>query len=590
MSEPRVQRRLAAVLAADVAGYSRLIGADEDGTLAALRSMWATRFNPTVATHHGRIAKMMGDGALVEFASAVDAVECALAIQGAMAAHNATSDHPLTLRIGINLGDIVVEDGDIFGDGVNIAARLEGEAPQGGILLSDTVHEQIRGKVGVLFHDLGELELKNISHPVAAWVWGATARKADTRPAQASTVRPLETRPSIAVLPFNNMSGDVEQDYFSDGISEDIITDLSKIAGLLVVARNSSFTYKGTTPDIRRVGRELGVTSVLEGSIRRAGNRVRITAQLIDAVSGHHLWAERYDRDLTDIFAVQDEVTMKIVSVLKVKLRPSEGARQTGAYVPGVQAHDLFLRGRLLHDEAFRNPENAAETLRQTIAAYEGAIALDPGYALAYAALSLAYNLEVQNQWLGLPDAMELGIGYAQKAIDLDPTEAFGHFSFGIMCLIKGDPVTLKTCAEKALSLNPNFAAAYSAIGNAEIFLGHPEAALPYFDISSRLDPSFSAQLLHFRALAQLVAGDDLAAVDTFRERLEQVPRTDISRPFLAAALGHLGRSEDARAVWHDQMQIKPNYDLDSHLARLPFRPADLARIRAGLAAAGLPA
>ncbi len=587
MPEPRVQRRLAAVLAADVAGYSRMIGADEDGTLAALRTMWAMRFNPTVATYHGRIAKMMGDGALVEFASAVDAVDCALAIQAAMTAHNATTDHPLTLRIGINLGDIVVEDGDIFGDGVNIAARLEGEAPLGGILLSDTVHEQIRGKVGVLFQDVGELALKNIAHPVAAWVWGAKPRT--TKPAAVPAVRPLETRPSIAVLPFNNMSGDPEQDYFSDGISEDIITDLSKIAGLLVVARNSSFTYKGATPDIRQVGRELGVTAVLEGSIRRAGNRVRITAQLIDAISGHHLWAERYDRDLTDIFAVQDEVTMKIVSVLKVKLRPSDGSRQTGAYVPGVAAHDLFLRGRLLHDEAFRNPENPAETLRQTIAAYEAAIALEPRYPLPYAALSLAYNLEVQNLWLGLPAAMDLGESYAHKAIELDPAEAYGHFSLSIMYLLKGDPAKMKTCAEKALALNPNFAAAYSAIGNAEVFLGNPTAALPYFDISIRLDPSFAAQMLHFRGVAQLVAGDNLAAVETLRQRIEQVPRTDISRPFLAAALGHLGQIDEARAIWHAQMQIKPSYDLNTHLARLPFCPESLVRIKSGLAAAGLP-
>ena len=579
MAEPRTQRRLAAILAADVVGYSRLMGADEAGALAALRAMWTDVFNPAVAAHNGRVVKLLGDGALVEFGSAVDAVDCGLAIQRLLA--NAGG---LTLRIGINLGDIVIEGGDIFGDGVNIAARLEPLAPHGGILVSDAVHAQIAGKIDVDFADGGDLALKNIAEPVRVWSWGGAVQLQRMPPAM------RDSKPGIAVLPFTNMSGDPDQEYFSDGISEDIITDLSKVSGLMVVARNSSFAYKGQSPDIRDVGRELGVGSVLEGSIRRAGNTARITAQLIDAATGGHLWAERYDRDLTDIFAVQDEVTRQIVDVLKVKLLPTDQIALSKGRIPKIAAHDLALKGRDLHMKLFFQPENPRVIFEKAVACYEQAIALDPGYALPVAGLSLIYNMEHQNQWSGLTDALDTSMQLARKAVALEPDDAYARLALAINLLFSGDPSGGKEQAQKALTLNPNFANAYAALGNAEIFLGDPLAGLPYLEIAMRLDPAYRSQTLHFVGLAHLVAHQYAEAAEAFRERIRLVPGTDISRSYFAATLGHLGAVDEARTVWAELMAIKPTYSLDRHLGRLPWHsPADEAGIREGLAKAGLP-
>ena len=330
MAEARNVRRLAAILAADVVAYSRMMAADESGTLAALKRHREAVFDPAVAEHNGRIVKLIGDGTLVEFASVVDAVNCALAIQRTLAAEIA--DGPkITLRIGVNLGDIIIDGDDIYGDGVNVAARLEPLAEPGGVCLASIVNESVGTRIDVAFSDGGEVHVKNIDRPIRIWKWhpGAAAEPARAPKAEPAPAKAERTeKPSIAVLPFTNMSGDQEQEYFSDGITEDIITDLSKVAGLLVIARNSSFAYKGRNVDIRTVGRELGVRSVLEGSIRRAGNRVRITAQLIDAADGGHLWAERYDRDLTDIFAVQDEVTLADRQCAQGHAQPrGEGAR-----------------------------------------------------------------------------------------------------------------------------------------------------------------------------------------------------------------------------------------------------------------------
>ena len=578
MPEIRTQRRLAAILAADVVGYSRLMGADEAGALAALRAMWADVFNPAVAAHNGRLVKLLGDGALVEFGSAVDAVDCALAIQNVLA-----NGKSLTLRIGVNLGDVVIDGNDIFGDGVNVAARLEPLAPHGGILVSDAVHAQIAGKIDVPFTNGGELSLKNIAEPVRVWSWGGKMQPQRNPPPMP------DNKPGIAVLPFTNMSGDTDQEYFSDGISEDIITDLSKVSGLMVVARNSSFAYKGQSPDIRTVGRELGVGSVLEGSIRRAGNKARITAQLIDATTGGHLWAERYDRDLTDIFEVQDEVTRKIVDVLKIKLLPAERDGRGKGHVPLIAAHDLALKGRDLHMQLFTQPAHPRAIFEKAAQLYKDAMEADPGYALPYAGMSLLYNLEHQNQWIGIPDALERSMTLARQAVDIDPGDAYAHLALGINSLFAGDVLAAKREAEKALALSPNFANAYSALGNAEIFTGDPLAALPYFEIAMRLDPASVAQTQHFIGLANLIAGRDAEAAVAFRERIRQVPGTDISRVYLAAALGHLGEFEAARKTWAEVMTIKPSYSLDAHLGRLPWHSAaDEARIRDGLAKAGL--
>ena len=578
MSNTRTQRRLAAILAADVAGYSRLMGADEAETVAAMQRVWAEIFNPAVAAHRGRVVKTMGDGALVEFASAVDAVDCAFAVQAGMTAMNAASGRAaMEFRIGVNLGDIVSEGDDILGDGVNVASRLESQAPRNGILVSDVVHAQVRGKVAITFVDAGELALKNIATPVRAWRWGEGVR--------AEVKAQADDLPSIAVLPFTNMSNDPEQEYFSDGISEDIITDLSKIAGLMVIARNSSFAYKGRTVDIRAVGRELGVTSVLEGSIRRAGNRVRITAQLIDARSGAHLWAERYDRDLTDIFAVQDEVTMQIVGALKVTLRPTERARLTGTRTRSVEAHDQFLLGRETMEGTIRD----AATFNAAVTAYRRAIALDPDYSEPQAGLASAYVLDYQNHWSDVADPLALAAHHAAIALEKGPDDPLSHYVSGVVKVWQRDLDGARRAAEQALILGPNEARAHGTLGLTLVYLGMPDKALESSRRAVQLNPGFAHQTLHFLGLAELLLGRFEEAAATLRERVRLAPQTDLGRAFLASALGHLGRIDEARAVWAEMMTINPRYALAEHLDRSPFRrQQDVARITEGLAIAGL--
>jgi adenylate cyclase len=397
----------------------------------------------------------------------------------------------------------------------------------------------------------------------------------------------MSEQPSIAVLPFNNMSGDPEQEYFSDGITEDIITDLSKVGGLLVIARNSSFAYKGKSFDIRTVGRELGVRSVLEGSIRRAGNRVRITAQLIDAASGGHVWADRYDRDLTDIFAVQDEVTEQIVAALKISLTPSEKASMTGSGTTNLEAHDLFLRGR----EIAIAPTKNRQTFEQAVTLLKRAIELDPGYAEAYAALAMTYNLDFHNRWTEDPDkSLEIAARLAGEAIEKGPNEPFGHYVQSVIASFKNDLPRATAESEKALAINPNYAQAHSSRGIIDIYNGEPMLGIPRLERSMRLDPAFAHQYIHFVGLAYLVAGKYEAAAAQFKERILLSPQTDLSRAFYASTLGHLGQPDEARRIWHELKEINPKYDFEGHIGRLPFRkPEDVARIREGLTKAGLP-
>ena len=353
MTEERLQRRLAAILSADVVGYSRLMGSDEAGTLARLKAMRRDIFDPVIAAHSGRTFKLMGDGALVEFASAVDAVTCAIEVQKLVQERNSGSpeDGQILFRIGINVGDIIVDGDDIYGDGVNVAARIQALADPGGIYISRGAAEQVRDKVPIKIETRGEQTVKNIARPIEVFCIIAEDRNAITlalKQSETDIVQPqmITDKPSIAVLAFNNMSGDSEQEYFSDGISEDIITDLSKLSEVHVIARNSSFTYKGKPVDVKQVGRDLGVRYVLEGSVRKAGNRVRVTGQLIDTANGAHIWADRFDRDLTDIFAVQDDLTKEIIAALKVKLTPEQKDRFARKGTIDVEAYNLFLRGR----------------------------------------------------------------------------------------------------------------------------------------------------------------------------------------------------------------------------------------------------
>jgi adenylate cyclase len=574
-------RRLAAILAADVVGYSRMMAKDEAGTLSALKRHREALFDPMVAAHHGRIVKLIGDGTLVEFGSVVDAVRCAIAIQST--AHDGGAATAILLRIGINLGDVIIEGDDIYGDGVNVAARLEPLAEPGGICIASIVRESIGNRVAAPFSDGGEVSVKNIERPVRVWRWhpasGGAARAA-------ATVMATPARAAIAVLPFTNMSGDPEQEYFSDGMTEDIITDLSKVGGLLVIARNSSFAYKNKAVDVRTVGRELGVTSVLEGSIRRAGNRVRITAQLIDATTGGHVWAERYDRDLTDIFAVQDEVTRQIVDALKVKLTRAEAARIADAPTGNLEAHDLFLRARAL----MSTPRFDRKTYAQVLGLLTRTVDLDPRYSQAYAVLAAAQMLNFINRWTDDADAsVDRAAGFTDKAIAADPNEPTGHLVASWIALIRKDYERARAATDTALRLDPNSAFALNSRGTLAIYLGQPEAAIPHLERAMLLDPAVSHQYLHFLGVAHLLMGHDETAAAMFRERILLVPETDFSRSMLASSLGHLGQPEEARRVWAEIKTVNPRYSFAQHIGRMPFKnPADAGRIAEGLAKAGI--
>ncbi len=593
MAEERVNRKLAAILAADVVGYSRLMGADEAGTLNALKRHRETVFDPAVAAHHGRIVKLIGDGTIVEFPSVVDAVNCALSIQRSAALPPDQNGAPsiIVLRIGINLGDVIIEADDIYGDGVNIAARLEPLAEPGGICISSIVNESIGNRVEVHFQDGGEIGVKNIERPIRVFRWHP-GMSAQPELAAAATLQPAAhpepkvATASIAILPFTNMSGDPEQEYFSDGISEDIITDLSKIAGLTVIARNSSFTYKGRAVDVRTVGRELGVASVLEGSIRRAGQRVRITAQLIDASNGGHLWADRYDRDLTDIFEVQDDVTHRIVDALKVTLSPTEKAQRNETKASDLEAYELSLRAR----EVLLGPTKNREAFDQARKLFLQALELDPNFAKAYAGLGFAYMFDYQNRWSDNPDA-SLGLAkeYAERAIAKDPKEALAHAVAAVAATFRRDIDRAQSEIDIALSLNPNMAMAYNIQGGIRIYLGRPDEAIPLIERAMRLDPATNQQFLHFLGMANLLAGKYETAAAALRERIRLVPNTDFSRSLLASALGYLGQTDEARRVWQELKEINPKYSFQEHLGRLPFRNEEEAqRITKGLKKAGV--
>jgi adenylate cyclase len=586
MAEERINRKLAAILAADVVGYSRLMASDEEGTLAALKRHRQTVFEPAVAAHRGRIVKLIGDGIIVEFPSVVDAVNCALSVQrsGDWLQDESLLQPKLVLRIGINLGDVIIEGDDIYGDGVNIAARLEPVAEPGGICISSIVNESIGNRIDVRFQDGGQINVKNIDRPLRIWRWHPSAAHATVTNGQRSNA--AQPHAAIAILPFTNMSGDPEQEYFSDGISEDIITDLSKIAGLTVIARNSSFTYKGRSVDVRTIGRELGVQSVLEGSIRRAGNRVRITAQLIDAASGGHMWADRYDRDLTDIFEVQDDVTRRIVDALKVTLSPREKERLAEAKTSNLAAYDYLLRGR----ELMLGKEKNRQTFEQSITYFKKALEHDPDYSQAYACLGFAHIFDYQNRWTDDPDSSLLLVKqYARQALEKDPNEPLARCVSAMAASFEKDLDRAKSEIDLALSLNPSLALAHNLRGSNRIYSGQPLEAIPEIEQAMRLDPALSPQFLHFLGLAYLLAEKYETAAALLRQRIVLVPRTDFSRALLASALGHLGEFDEARFVWGELKEINPNYTFVEHVGRQPFRRLeDVERIADGLRKARL--
>jgi len=584
MADGRIERRLAAILAADIVGYSRLMGGDEEGTLGALKALRQSLLEPKIAEHRGRIVKTTGDGVLVEFASTVDAVRCAIGIQRAMPAHNADlpPDKKIEFRIGINVGDIIVEGDDIFGDGVNVAARLESISEVGGICISDVVHQQVDGRLNAKFIDAGEQNLKNIARPVRVY-------RLDPAPeVESAAPRPIPVsadKASIAVLAFNNMSGDPEQEYFSDGISEDIITDLSKLSELQVIARNSTFAYKGKPVDVKQVGRELGVRYVLEGSVRKAGNRIRVTGQLIDAANGVHVWADRFDRDLTDIFAVQDELTQEIISALKIKLNDREKRALTSGGTKNVDAHDLFLKGRELVSGNKRDREMFAEANR----CLRRAIEIDPNYAGPYAALAWAYIMDYQNRWSDSPEtSLDQAKHFITEAIARDDNDPFIHYIAAMLALWQKDYEQWTDEADRALSLNPNYGSAHLIRGLVYVYTGEPVKAIPHIEQAIRLDPA-QQQYRHFLGTAYLVAGNYETAVAVLKERIAITPTTDLSRALLASALGRLGRVDEARQVWRELKEINPRYSHLDHFRRLPFRDsAEADRLTDGLRKANL--
>ena len=580
-----MERRLAAIFAADVAGYSRMIGADEEGTLERLMAHRRELIDPKIAEHQGRIVKTTGDGVLVEFASPVKAVRCAIEVQHGMVDRNADvpEEFRIEFRIGINIGDVIVEEGDIYGDGVNVAARLEGIAEPGAVYISRAVRDFIRDRPEIALEDLGERPLKNIAKPVQVFRIGAPVRAVGVP--QAAGSPPVPLKPSLAVLPFANMSGDAEQEYFSDGMTEDLITDLSKVSGLFVIARNSSFVYKGRSVKVQEIGRDLGVRFVLEGSIRKAGNRVRITAQLIDAGSGGHLWAERFDRDLTDIFATQDEVVEKIVRALAVTLTKGEEQRLHRRGTGNVEAYETWLRARALLTSGIR------ELIVQSRALYRRAIEIDQSFAAPHAGLALAAITDYVNAWVPDPaQALDEAERWARRAVELNDQEPVTHMALGNVLLWRRDHERALAECRRMIALDPNFAQGYSATGLALMYAGRASEALEPFAMAMRLDPHYPTMVLHFVAQAHFSLGQYEAAAQLLVDRIARNPGTDSSRMLLASCYGHLGRAEDARAAWAELLEVNPEFSLMQRARVLPYKEAsDFQRITEGLAKAGLP-
>ncbi|MGH6902448.1 MAG: adenylate/guanylate cyclase domain-containing protein [Geminicoccaceae bacterium] len=586
MDNAGVTRKLAVILAADVAGYSRLMAADEEGTLAML-NVHRRVIDELIGRHHGRIFSTAGDSVMAEFASAVEAVRCAAAIQRETERGNADLPEPrrMLFRVGVNLGDVMVSGDNLFGDGVNVAARLESAAEPGGICISSAVHDQIRNKVDLGFEDLGERSLKNIGHPVRVF---GLRREAPAEPGPLSE-RPAVTRPSrpsafpsIAVLPFANFGGDPEQEYFADGITEDLITELSRFQEIRVIARNSVMTYKGRPARAQEVGRELGVRYVLEGSVRKAGERVRITAQLIDATTDHHLWAERFDRDLADIFEVQDEVTSRIVATLAGKLVESERRRVRSARTGNLEAYDCVLRGRELW-ERFTLEDN-----REARRLYEKAIELDPDYARAYASLAWTYLVEHSERWAGAEDQpLERALEYARQGVMVNRASHSNHLVLGQVCLSKGLHDEALEALETAIALNPNDADGYAFLARALAFAGRPDEAIELIGRAQRLNPAAPRWYAWNLGMALYLARRHDDAVTAFRKA---TPLGDVAYRWLAAAYAQLGREQDAKAAAEAYLKLTPDFSIGRHLEVLQFQHAeDREHYAEGLRKAGLP-
>ncbi|SEC70896.1 adenylate cyclase [Rhizobiales bacterium GAS188] len=582
MPNERAERRLTAILAADVAGYSRLMGTDEEGTLARPKAHRRELVDLKIAEHRGRIVKTTGDGILVEFPSVVDAVRCAVDVQRAMAERNAEvpSDRRIEFRVGINLGDIIIDGDDIYGDGVNVAARLEGLAEPGGLCISRKVRDEVRDKLDLAFEDMGEQEVKNIARPVR--VFRIAAPVIVQKPTLA-----LPDKPSIAVLPFENMSGDPEQEYFADGIVEDIITALSRVHWLFVIARNSSFTYKGKAVDVKQVGRELGVRYVLEGSVRKASNRVRITGQLVDATTGAHVWADHFDGALDDIFDLQDRVTASVVGIIEPKLRQAETERSKRKRPESLDAYDAFLRG-LAHQHVITEA-----SLAQAFEFLKTAISIDPAYAPALALAALCKGRQCVYGWVpwSEPEVQE-AVRLARAAVEADRDDpvALAHSS-RVLAHFGADYDLAINVAERAAILNPNSAEVRGSVGMTTVLCGLVDDGIRHAKEAMKLSPLDPDTYLfcNIIALAHLFAERFGDAVSWCERAINENPNFITPYRVLAASLAHLGRLDEARTAIRKAFSLQPNQTLE-RAARAGYRkPEHMAIWLDGLRKAGLP-
>jgi TolB-like protein/class 3 adenylate cyclase/tetratricopeptide (TPR) repeat protein len=629
MTAEEVKRKLTAILSADVEGYSRLMGEDEVGTIRTLTA-YRDAMTGLILLNCGRVVDAPGDNLLAEFASVVDAVQCAVEIQRELAERNAElpEERKMQFRIGVNLGDVVEEKDRIYGDGVNIAARMESLCGAGGVCISGTAFEHVENKLDLEFEDLGEHEVKNIAKPVRVYrvlsypgaaahrvikakkVEGKKWRKISFAIAallvivivagilwnfyfrQGSLIEvasvekmafPLPDKPSIAVLPFINMSDDPEQEYFSDGITEDIITDLSKISGLFVISRSSTFAYKGKAVKTRQVAQELGVRYVLEGSVRKGSDKIRINAQLVDAITGHHLWAERYDRDMNDIFALQGEITQKIVMTLQVEVREAELERIRRIPTENLNAYETLLRGvGYLGDR--RKSTNA-----QARQMFERAIELDPGYAGPYLGMSVTYYREWLYSWTSDPQTMKRAFELAQKAINRDDSDASAYRVLSMIYLWKDrQHEQAIAAAEKAIALDPNNASGYTALAETVKFAGRPEEVIKLMETAMRLNPRYPAYYLFQSGSSYYYIGRYEEALALLKRAVTRMPNHMPTHQYLAAIYTELGRKEEAQAELAEILRISPNHSLNG-MARYPYKdPAYLERLRDHLRKAGL--